>query len=84
MVFFEEIQIELFEHFRQAFVKPHFGAELFELLIGGPIHREVVEQALHVSEFVVVPFRSGPRSAQRSQNFSALIPKAGKITSSCM
>ena len=57
MVFLQEIQIELLEHLRQAFVKTHFGPELFELLVGGPIHREVIEQALHVREFVVVSLR---------------------------
>jgi hypothetical protein len=75
MVFFEEIQIELFEHFRQAFVKPHFGTELFELLIRGSIHPEVIEQTLHISEFAVVPFRL--------DQISAAFPKFFRIDPEC-
>ena len=56
-MFLQEIQIELLEHLRQAFVKTHLGPELFKLLVGGPIHREVIEQAFHVREFVVVSLR---------------------------
>ena len=44
MVFFEKIPIELLEHFREALIELHFASELFELLIGRPVHGEVVEQ----------------------------------------
>ena len=56
MVFFEEVPIELLEHFRKALIELHFASELFELLIARPVHGEVVEQTFHVSEFVIVPF----------------------------
>ena len=77
MMLFEEIQIELFEHLRQAFIKAHFGAELLELLIRGSVHREVVKQALHVSEFVVLPLRLDQILAAFPE-FLRVNPESGK------
>src|ERR1700749_2785866 len=42
------------KHFRQSFVKIKLPAQLLELLIGGPIYPELVEQYLHVSQLVIV------------------------------
>ena len=77
MVFFEEIQPELLKHLWQAFIKAHFSAELFELLIAGAIHCEVIKQTLHVSEFVVVPLDLD-QSVAAFPEFCGIDPKSGK------
>jgi hypothetical protein len=34
-------------------VKPHFGAKLTKLLIGWPIHREIIKKTFHIREFLI-------------------------------
>ncbi len=46
-------------------------------LIGGPIHREAVEQTFHVSEFVIVPFRLDQIGATIPE-FFGIDPESGK------
>ena len=45
---------KLFKHFRQTFVEVKIRPQFFEFVIGRPIHPELIEQDLHVGEFVVV------------------------------
>src|SRR5436853_6899792 len=45
---------KLLKHFRQPFIEVELPAQLLELLIGGPIHPELVEQYFHVCELVIV------------------------------
>jgi hypothetical protein len=45
---------KLFEHFRQSLIEVEVCPQLFQLVIRGPVHPELVEQHFHIREFVVV------------------------------
>lgn len=54
VMFLQQIQLKFLKHLGQAFVKLHFGAELFQLLIRRPVHGQIIQDAFHVCEFVVI------------------------------
>src|SRR4030095_4753436 len=65
------------KHFRQSLIEVQLPAQLFEFLIGRPIHLELVAQHLHVSELVIVAMSAHQFRTTPPENL-AINPKRRK------